>query len=196
MPLEELIERCVELEVHGLIVTDHHYQWPQAELDDVARKAGAGGLVILGGYEVTTVDPDTGRHAGDILVFGAPESVAPLEIWTPYDEACRRGHEIGALLISAHPFREGMGAGDRVYHMDIDGIEIFNQNHSQLHVAQAKQAVLRCGFLGVAGSDAHSAVQVGQFYTVLDRPARTMSEFTDELRARRYAIQSNRPDIR
>jgi len=48
----------------------------------------------------------------------------------------------------------------------------------------------------VAGSDSHSVVQVGQFCTVFDRPVHTMDEFITELRARRYAIQSNRPDIR
>ncbi|NSW56802.1 MAG: PHP domain-containing protein [Armatimonadetes bacterium] len=196
MTARELIARCAELGIAGLVVTDHHYQWPLAELQEIAREVASDGLVVLSAYEVTTVDPRTGRHAGDLLIFGAPEDEPPMQIWTPYKEACARARELGAMSISAHPFREGMGAGDRVYEMDVDGIEIFNQNHSRINVAQARQAVLCRGFLGVAGSDAHSVVQVGQFYTVFDRPVQTMDEFITELRARRYAIQSNRPDIR
>ncbi len=195
MPAEELIERCVDLQIAGLVVTDHHYQWPQGELDALAQSIAGNGLVVLSAYEVTTLDPKTDTHAGDILVYDWPEDEPPLPIWTPYEEACARIREIGALGISAHPYREGMGAGDLVYEMDIDGIEIFNQNHAQAHVNQARAAVARRGFLGVAGSDAHHRMQVGQFYTVFEQPVQTIAEFVTELRERRFVIQSNRPDI-
>ena len=194
MSAEELIERAVERGLAGVVVTDHHYQWPQAELQAIADEISPNGIVVLSAYEVTTVDPKTGKHAGDLLIYGAPDDET-MEIWTPYEEACARGREQDALIISAHPFRESMGAGDLIFEMDIDGIEIFNQNHSRLNVARAKAAVLRAGFLGVAGSDAHRVAQVAQFLTVFDRPVRDMGDFIRELRARRYALQSNRADI-
>lgn len=195
MPAQELFERCIELGLAGVVVTDHHFQWPLAELEAIARRVSDKQLTVLSAYEVTTADPETGGHAGDLLIFGAPEKAAPMKIRTPYNEACRRGREQGALIISAHPYRQGMGAGDRVYSMDIDGIEVYNQNHSQRDVLRARQAVLRRGYLGVAGSDAHRRIQVGQFVMRFTRPVATMQEFMARLRAREYSMQSNRPDI-
>ncbi|MCE5216661.1 PHP domain-containing protein [bacterium] len=194
VPVEHLLARADELGLAGIVVTDHHYQWPQAELEKIARRVTRNGLVVLSAYELTTADPRTGAHAGDLLVFGGPDD-AVMPIWTPYEEACARAHELGAVTISAHPFREGMGAGDRIYYMDIDGIEIYNQNHSRLDVLRARQAVQKAGFLGVAGSDAHRAVQVAQFLTVFERPVRSMEDFKRELLARRFHLASNRPDI-
>lgn len=194
MTAAELIERALELQLDGLIVTDHHYQWEEAELQALADRRRPGALVVLSGYEVTTVDTNTAKHAGDLLIFGAPRD-GTMEIWTPWEEACAVARRQGALRIAAHPFRNSMGTGDRIYQMDIDGLEVFNQNHSQNDVARAKAAVARTGLLGVAGSDAHRTVQVGQFLTVFERPIRSMEEFIAELRARRFTIRSNRPDI-
>jgi len=195
MAVEALLARAHELGLAGVIVTDHHYQWPPEELQIIADRVTGGRLVALSAFEVTTSDPHQGGHAGDLLIFGMPAS-ATLGIWTPYEEACAKAREYDALIIAAHPFREGMGAGDRIFQMDIDGIEIYNQNHSRLDVMRAKMAVQRAGFLGLAGSDAHRVSQVGQFLTVLQRPVRTMAEFVAEVRARRFTLQSNRPDIR
>lgn len=195
MSAEELIAHAVSLKLDGVVITDHHYQWPQAELDAIARRIGVRDLVVLSAHEVTTLDPRTGHHGGDLLIFGAPpECVQPM--WTPYPEVCARAREHSALIIAAHPYREGAGIGDRVLTMDIDGLEVFNQNHSRLDVARARSAVLRSGLLGVAGSDAHRTAQLGQFLMVFERPVRSMPALVAEIRARRYAIQSNRPDIR
>jgi predicted metal-dependent phosphoesterase TrpH len=195
MGVEELLVRAHELGLFGVIVTDHHFQWPEGEVQAMADRLTGGRLVALSAFEVTTSDPVQGGHAGDLLVFGMADTDT-LGIWTPYDEACARAREHDALIIAAHPFREGMGSGDRIFSMDIDGIEIYNQNHSRLDVMRAKTAVQRAGFLGLAGSDSHRTSQVGQFLTVLRRPARTMPEFMAEIRARRFSLLSNRPDIR
>ncbi len=192
---EELITRAAELGLAGLVVTDHHFQNPAAELRAIADRVGAHDLVVLSAYEVTTVDPATGMHAGDLLVFGTPDDTA-MEIWTPYPEACARARQLQALIISAHPFREGMGAGNRVFQMDIDGMEILNQNHAQPQVERAREAVRRTGLIGTAGSDAHRADQLAQFVTVFQNPVRTMDDFINELRSRQFTLKSNRPDIR
>jgi predicted metal-dependent phosphoesterase TrpH len=151
-------------------------------------------IVVLSAYEVTTADPRTRQHAGDLLIFGAPDD-ATMRMWTPYDEASARAREQDALIIAAHPFRDGMGAGERVYHMDIDGIEVLNQNHSPLDVMRARTAVRNTGLIGLAGSDAHRVAQVAQFLTVFRRPVRSMEDFIRETRAQRFTLKSNRPDI-
>lgn len=194
MRAEELIARGIELGLAGLIITDHHYQWPAEELQAIADRICPQALVVLSAYEVTTSEPRTGKHAGDLLVFGDP--CGAMRMGTPYDEVCAIAHEHDALVIAAHPFRDGVGAGDRIFLMDIDGIEVLNQNHSPLDVMRARQAVRRAGLLGLAGSDAHRLSQVAQFLTVFQRPVRSMTDFLAEVRAQRYRLQSNRPDIR
>lgn len=193
--IEEIIVTAVERDLFGIIITDHHYQWPQAELDDIKKRVGANDLVVLSAYELTTADPISGKHAGDILIFGSPDD-AVMPIWTPWDEACRRVRELNALSISAHPFREGMGAGDLIFRMDIDGMEIFNINHSQPLVNRAKAAVKKLGCIGTAGSDVHNASEIGLYQTVLDEPVFTIEEFINQLHARRFALMTNHPTIR
>ena len=188
------MQRAIDVGLAGIVVTAHHYQWPVAEAQAIADAIRPGALVVLSAYEVTTSEPRTGKHAGDLLIFGAPDSDT-MPMGTPYDEACVRAHEYDALVIAAHPFREAVGAGDRIYYMDIDGIEVYNQNHSPLDVMRGKQAVQRTGLLGLAGSDAHRVAQVGQFVTRFRRPVRTMEDFLREVRAGRYAMKSNRADI-
>jgi len=195
MSAGELIQRAAELGLAGIVVTDHHYQWPRGELQAIADAQRADGLVVLSAYELTTLDPRTHKHAGDLLVYGAPDD-STLPIWTAWREACARAREQEALVVVAHPFREGAGAGDRLYEMDVDGLEVYNQNHSQLDVSRAKAAVLRTGLLGLAGSDAHRPSQVGQFVTVFEEPVRTMEDLIREVLAGRYSLRSNRRDIR
>ena len=188
------MQRAIDLGLTGIVVTDHHYQWPAAEAQAVADRIRPGALVVLSAYEVTTSEPKTGRHAGDLLIFGAPDHDT-MQMGTPYDEVCTRAHEYDALAIAAHPFREGVGAGDRIYYMDLDGIEVYNQNHSPLDVMRAKQAVQRTGLIGLAGSDAHRVAQVGQFVTSFRKPLCSMEEFVREVRAGRFVMKSNRRDI-
>jgi 3',5'-nucleoside bisphosphate phosphatase len=189
-----LVERALELRLAGVVLTDHHYQWPEEELQALAAETGAGKLVLLSGYELTTTDPQTGRYGGDLLIYGmAPDKLmAP---GTPADEACARAHEGGALVISAHPFRQSMGAGDLVYALDIDGLEVMNDSYTGVEVTRAREVVRQMGFLGLAGSDAHQLSQVGQFLTALQRPAHSMEEFARELRAKRFRLRSRRRGI-
>jgi 3',5'-nucleoside bisphosphate phosphatase len=194
LPAAQLVERALELKLAGVVLTDHHYQWPQDELQALARDAGAGKLVLLSGYELTTSCPQTGRYGGDLLIYGMPQERL-LPPGTPADEACALAHEQGALVISAHPFRQSMGAGDLVYALDIDGLEVMNDSYTGVEVTRAREVVRQMGFLGLAGSDAHQLSQVGQFLTTLQRPVTSMDEFTRELRARRFRLRSRRRDI-
>ena len=194
MSAQELIERAAELRLAGIVVTDHHYQWPQAELQAIAERTGHPDLVVLSAYELTSSEPRTRQHAGDLLIYGSPDD-ATMPMWTCYEDAITIARAHDALIISAHPFRQNAGAGDRVYHMDIDGLEIYNQNHSPLDVMRARTAARKTGLIAVGGSDAHRVAQVAQFLTVFRRPVKTMEDFVREIRARRFALQSNRPDI-
>ncbi len=192
MTAADLIRRAVEIGLDGLIVSDHHYAWPEADLREIARSVGAERLLVLATQEITARDEETGEHQGDYLLYGYNE---PLPQPMSAEQVVEAGRAHGALVIVAHPFRHGMGAGDRVFDLPVDGIEVYNQNHSPEDVRRCSRAVAECGFLGIAGSDAHRVEQVGQFLTCLERPIASMEEFIGELRARRFTLKSTRPDM-
>lgn len=65
-----LIERAIQ---RGLdcawVITEHHYQWPQAELDELLARANAPGFLLLSAFEYSSAK-------GDILIYGLqPEQV-------------------------------------------------------------------------------------------------------------------------
>jgi 3',5'-nucleoside bisphosphate phosphatase len=193
MSAAALIARAAEIGLDGLIVTDHGYCWPREDLLAVVREVGADDLLVLCAPEITARSPETGAHEGDYLLFGC-EEVPPDP--SSAAEVVEFGHQRGALVIAAHPFRAGMGSGDLTYTLPLDGIEVYNQNHSRADVRRCQEAVQQQGFLGIAGSDAHQVEQIGQFVTCLERPIATMAEFVEELRAGRFRLKSTREDMR
>ena len=69
MTAEELIARAAELGLAGVVVTDHHYQWPQAHLQDLTDKATGGAVAVLSAYELTTSVPGAGGHMCDWITL-------------------------------------------------------------------------------------------------------------------------------
>lgn len=194
MSAAQLVERALELRLAGVVLTDHHYQWPDEELASLAAETGSDGLVLLSGYELTTSDPATGAYGGDLLIFGMPaDSLMPAG--TPADEACARVRAQGGLVVAAHPFRPTTDVGDMVYALDLDGIEVMNDSYTGVEVTRAREVVRQMGFLGLAGSDSHNVRQVGQFLTSFQRPVTSMEAFMRELRAKRFRLRSQRPGI-
>ena len=191
-PAAALIARAAEIGLDGLIITDHGYCWPEADLKALVREIGATDLLVLCAPEITARDPETGAHQGDYLLFGCAE-IPPDP--SSAAQVVQFGQERGALVIAAHPFRAGCGAGDLAFTLPLDGIEVYNQNHSRADVRRCQEAVARQGYLGLAGSDAHQVEQIGQFLTCLERPIATMAEFVAELRAQRFRLKSTREDM-
>ena len=192
MSVTALVTRAAEIGLDGLIITDHGYVWPEEDLRAVVREVGAANLLVLSAPEITARDPETGKHEGDYLLFGCSE-VPPDP--TSAAGVVQFGQDRGGLVIAGHPFRCGMSAGARVFSLPLDGIEVYNQNHSPADVRRCQAVVERQGYLGLAGSDAHQVEQIGQFLTCLERPIATIAEFVTELRARRFTLKSTRLDM-
>ena len=57
----ELVRAAVAAGLNGIVITEHDYMWPDAELEEL--RAAAPELVILGGVEVTA-------RGGDVLCYG------------------------------------------------------------------------------------------------------------------------------
>jgi len=92
----DLVQHNFDIDLQGTVLTDHHYLWPQEEIEELRRKIKVPNhYLILSGQEVTTPE------LGDVLVYGADVSVGK---GTSLENIQRRFPD--AAIIWAHPYRD------------------------------------------------------------------------------------------
>ncbi len=169
----ELVQRVHAKGLQGIILTDHHYLWPEEELQGLRRAAKVPEqFLIFSGQEVQTAE------LGDVLVYGSDllfvrgSSLEEIRAAAPE-----------AALVWAHPYRRGhRPAPAELNHPLLDGIEIFNSNHSVRDNSRALQDWHRERFTAIAGTDTHGANYVGLYPTLFDHPVTTIGDLAGELR--------------
>ncbi|MHB8765544.1 MAG: phosphotransferase, partial [Deferrisomatales bacterium] len=173
VPAAELVRQVFARGLQGVVFTDHHHLWPAQELAEVRRVAGVPGFfLLLSGQEVRTPE------LGDVLVYGAPES---LPEGTPLADLRRRWPR--AALVWAHPYRRGRRpAAPELASPLVDGVEIFSSNHSVLENSRGLRDWHAHKFTALAGTDAHGATYAGTYPTQFDHPFDTIEGLAEELR--------------
>jgi len=173
VPAVELVRRVLARGLQGIVLTDHHYLWPEPELKVLRRKAGVPDhFLIFSAQEVNTSD------RGDILVYGADVSIPKGTLL-----ATIRANWPLAALIWAHPYRSGRLPDDaQLLSPDLDGVEIFTSNHSVAENSRALFDWHRLRFIAIAGTDTHGSQYAGTYPTIFDHPLRTIHELAGELR--------------
>lgn len=140
----------------GLVLTDHHYLWPDEELAALRRESGLPeDFPILAGQEVLTAD-----H-GDVLVYGGDTSIThgmPVS-------SLRKSYP-HAALVWAHPYRYGhLPTAVQLLNPDFDAVEVVNPHHSHEENSRAVADWKRLCYRATSGSDIHRADFV-DFYPV------------------------------
>lgn len=188
IPPEELIRRAAELGLHGIAITDHGIRWPDDKFDHLRRMGDPYGLVLINGQEVYTRSAANGME-GEFLVFGMPKSLGGD---LSAKELLERVHGEGGLLIAAHPYKRSRrgneryyGAGDRVYELKIDALELYHPHHDEEALAKVWMAMETLGLPGTGGSDAHQVQAVGSHLTLFKNEIRSEQDFLREIRAGR-----------
>ena len=172
----ELIRQVFAKGLQGIVFTDHQYLWSDGELLTVRREAQVPDhFLILSGQEVRTPD------VGDVLVYGASLS---LDKGTPLAEIRREFPT--AALVWAHPYREGTIPDETLLKNPLlDGIEVFNSNHTVRENSRGLQDWHRHKFTAIGGTDTHGTGYAGMYPTQFDHPVTGMNELALELRAGR-----------
>ncbi len=172
----DLVRSAFERGLQGIVLTDHHFLWSAAALDELRRRSQVPKhFALFSGQETTTDD------FRDVLVYGARRTIAR---GTPLATIRREFPE--AALVWAHPYRfEKLPEAERLLDARLDGIEIFNSNHTYLENYRGLQDWHRYRFTAVAGTDTHAQSYTGTFPTQFDHPVRTIAELAAELRAGR-----------
>jgi predicted metal-dependent phosphoesterase TrpH len=172
----ELVRAAVAAGLNGIVITEHDYMWPDAELEEL--RASAPELVILGGVEVTA-------RGGDVLCYGITNPFAlPRGIGWP--ELCREVHKQGGACVAAHPNRWGQPFEKilREQNPELDGIEVMSNNMDRDLRARAAELLKKYPhFAQLGNSDSHQPNTVGCCCTVFEIPVRTNAELVAAIRA-------------
>ncbi len=152
--LEGIIERCQKLRIGCVAITDHN------TIEGALRMKSIAPFPVIVGEEVMS---SSGEIIGYFLNQSIPKGLPPNEVMA-------RIKDQGGLVCLPHPF-DGFGryplkSSDReALVSQIDIIEIFNARSIRNNFSeQARSYAKQHGFLHSAGSDAHSAREVGNAY--------------------------------
>ena len=168
---QAVLKAAAERGLTHLAITDHD----RIDAALAARDTAPEGLTVIVGQEVKT-------RTGDLIALYIEK---PIPASLPSSEAAATIREAGGLVGLPHPFdRFRAGAGRRGWEAELerltpllDFVEAWN---ARLFVgngnAVAAEFAVAHGLPGVAVSDAHTVLEVGVAYSVLDGPIRDASD--------------------
>lgn len=155
---ERVIEVATARGIDRVCITDHN------EIHAALALKQKHGPRVIVGEEVKTAEQV------DIIGLFLREKI---EKGTPARETCARIHAQGGIVYVPHPFARGKGGGGRILPEIEDLIDVMEAFNARVHDSRlneraarwAENAELPVG----AGSDAHTAAEIGRAY--LDLPA-------------------------
>ncbi|MEN6475659.1 MAG: PHP domain-containing protein [Syntrophaceae bacterium] len=190
-PVEHL-KRAAAVGLDGICITEHDRPWLAWEWQALERDARGLKITLLPGQEIRCYDIE-GRIKGDFLIFGPDiiieRPLAPAELIGLIHE--RRG-----IVVAAHPYRSDMsflGAGDLVYELDQDGIEVFHPHHTRSGLDKAAAAAAKLAKPPTGASDAHRLEEIGTFGTIFPEPVANLEDLVRQIKAKQTTPVSMLP---
>jgi len=184
MEPKELVESAIMAGLDGVVITEHHYQWTDKEIEELKQKVSTNGLIILPGAEITT-------DAGDILVYGLPNStISGWERGISAEEVVSEVEKRSAFCISAHPTRRYHHFDHRLETLSIPAMEVMSVNMNMEEQEQAKTWAKKLSRVQVCASDAHQASCVGKYWIEVESENPNQKGFLLALKEKRFHMGS------
>ena len=173
----DLLDRARAAGLDGVVITEHDYLWPEAELAEL--RAAAPDLIVMAGVEVAAAD-------GDVLVYGVTD---PFRIPRGIEwlDLCAEVSRQGGAAVIAHPYRWGQRLDELLATLapPFDGIEYFSNNmDTELRAKAAALAHRRPDFARLGNSDGHAPDVVGVCYTEFAGDVRTPADLVAAIKRR------------
>ncbi len=182
----ELLREAAKLHLKGIALTEHGCRWPEGKFAPLREMGQPLGLILINGQEILA-SSDRNELEGEFLVFGIKKSLT--ERYSAR-ELVERVHGEGGILIAAHPYRLSRkgkdhyyGAGDRIYTLALDALELYHPDHSEPALAKIRRAMNDLGLPGTGGSDAHKIFQVASCVTLFENTVNSEEDMIREIRA-------------
>lgn len=180
-----LVAQAVKKGLDGVVITEHHHQWTDGELAELANESGHLGFLLLTGFEYTA-------SQGDVLIYGLqPEQVSAFQPFGEVRDVLDRVHDMGGVCVAAHPTRAGLGFDVRIRDLSFDALEVQSVNLEPHEQRLAHRLAKDLGIPGLAASDAHRLDDVGAYTTVFDAAIRNVADLLHAIRHREFRIYEN-----
>ncbi|MDY6852156.1 MAG: PHP-associated domain-containing protein [Thermodesulfobacteriota bacterium] len=190
---EDIVGQAVKVGLDGVVFTEHGILWAEKRLAPLREEGAKHGLLILAGQEITCMYK--GRRQ-DFLVFGINRSLGTSS--SPR-KLIQLVHDEGGIVLAAHPFKPSRlgvgyhGAGEDIYDLDLDGVEMQHPDHNEKAKQKVKAAAEKLRIPMTGGSDSHEIYQLGEFSTRFVNRVTNMEELVAEIRAGRVEPVNGMP---
>jgi hypothetical protein len=189
---EEIIGQARSAGLDGVALTEHGMRWPDVEFSKLRDAAADCGIVFINGQEIHARDAE-GRSEGEYLIFGVKRSLTKTKRALQLSQIV---HDEGGIIIAAHPYKLSRGgkshyygAGDLIYKLPLDAIELCHPDHSDIAMKKVQKAMDDLGLPGTGGSDAHKILNIGSCVTVFESQVNNEADFLREIRAGRIRAE-------
>ena len=180
-----VIRAAVRKSLDGLPTTDHNTMANVLTAEKLGRKNN---LLVIKGEELRTKE-------GDVLIFGLHK---PLPRGLSLNRAIILAKKQNAMVFVAHPyalmFHPLSSMGNTLLKYDVDGVEVFN-SRTYIRNCKAMEIALKNDLCVIAGSDAHSADEIGNAYTLVDAETKSEQSVLHALQNHRTTITLNRTPV-
>jgi predicted metal-dependent phosphoesterase TrpH len=182
-----LIQQAVDRGLDGVVITEHHYQWSQDELDELIATADAPNFLVLTGFEYTSAK-------GDMLIYGLePEQVEAFEPGRDPEAMLQQALDWGAACIAAHPTRAEVPFDERIADMPFHGLEVQSVNIQPHEQRLAKKLAQNLEIPPTSASDAHRIQDVGAYAMEFDDLITSMADLRAALKRGRFRLAGSTP---
>jgi histidinol phosphatase-like PHP family hydrolase len=150
-----MCRRAIVSGLAGIALTEHEFWWPEGEFR--ALQAKYLDLIIFRGVEYACLDDH-------FLVF-LPDPSSGINLrFRNISELMSGVHDLGGIVIWAHPFRYDRSIPDWLNDTNPDGIEVDSNNMDNIAKSLALEVAKDRGYKVFQNSDAHIVDTLGKYY--------------------------------
>jgi predicted metal-dependent phosphoesterase TrpH len=155
--VEEIIKMCLLRKIEILSITEHDSlegYWQSKKIIDGNKLP----IVLVPGCEISTSE-------GHMLAYGILKEIPPR---LSANETIERVHQLGGIILAAHPFITFYSLKNKIYNLKIDGLEGYCSAAMVYANNMAVDAARKMKIPAIGGSDAHAVSGMGTGRTIFE----------------------------
>jgi hypothetical protein len=163
-----MCRKAITFGLTGIALTEHDFWWSEGEFRELQAKFPD--LIIFRGVEYACLDDH-------FLVF-LPEPNYGTDLrFRNISELISRVHDLGGIVIWAHPFRYDRSIPEWLQDANLDGMEVNSINMDFKAKCLARQVAKDRGYTVFQNSDAHIVDTLGSYYNDIPVHLKNVKKF-------------------